>query len=580
MLKKLYVVPLFGMAVIALASCSKMGALSSSNFSTNPQVLETVGNQIPVTINGKFPEKYFLKKANVVVTPVLKYNGGEASGTSAKFQGEKVQGNDQVIPYTPGGAYTMNVNFPYSSSLTKSELYMRFNATKGSKTYNVPDVKVADGVITTSQLVYNTIGSSAPAFAPNHYDSLPSSDKDPFIKKIASTKEAQIRFLIEKAELRASQLKSEQMRDFNTAAKNAKKEGKELNDVEVAAYASPDGGVKLNDKLAKQREKNTNAYLKKQLKSSKVQGLTVDSKYTAQDWDGFKDLVSKSDIQDKDMVLRVLSMYQDPEQREREIRNLSTVFSQLAKEILPELRRSRLTLDYTEFSKSLAEMDSIFQANPSALTADEMNYTGNYYAANNNYGKAKAYYDKAMELYSNNYQAFNNEAAIDYEQSNTGDAKNLLAKAVELNSAAPSVNNNLGLISLKEGDINSAESYLGKATGASTSNIALGNLYVAKGEYEQAENSFGDAKTNSAALAQILNKDYTKAKTTLSNISNADAYTSYLGAIVGARTSDASSAVDNLKNAIQKDPSLAKKAAEDLEFASLASNSDFQSLVK
>jgi len=579
MVKKLYL-PLMSMALIALASCSKMGALSSEYFSTTPQVLEAVGGQVPVTINGKFPEKYFKKKAIVEVTPVLKYDGGELTSTPADFQGEKVEGNNQTIAYKLGGDYQMKANFPYSDPLAKSELYLRFKAHKGKKVYDIPDVKIADGVIATSQLVYNTVNSSDPSNSTNSFDSLPSSENDPFQKKITSAKEANIKFLIQKAELRASELKSQQLKDLNTTAKDANKTGKNLENVEVSAYASPDGGVKLNDKLAKQRESNTDSYIKKQLNSTKVKGLAVDSKYTAQDWDGFKDLVSNSNIQDKDLVLRVLSMYQDPAQREKEIRNLSTVFSKLADEILPELRRSRLTLNYNELSKKFAIIDSIFKVNPSSLTNDELLYTGDFLAIQKNDSRANEYYDKAIELYPNDYRAYNNKAAVEYAQGNVSDAKALLQKAVSLNSSAAEVNNNLGLIALKEGDLASAESYLGKATGAPTSAVALGNLYLAKGQYDRAESTFGDVKTNSAALAQILNKDYSKAKTTLSGIATPDAYTDYLTAILGARTGNSSLAVESLKSAIQKDPSLAKRAAKDLEFTSLASNADFQNLIK
>jgi tetratricopeptide (TPR) repeat protein len=579
MVKKLYL-PLLSMALIALASCSKMGALSSEYFSTTPKVLEAVGGQVPVTINGKFPEKYFKKKATVEVTPVLKYDGGEITSAPANFQGEKIQGNNQTISYKMGGDYQMKANFPYSDPLAKSELYLRFKAQKGNKTYDVPDVKIADGVIATSQLVYNTLNSTDPSNSSNSFDALPPSDKDAFQKKMSSAKEADIKFLIQKAELRASQLKSDQLKDLNTTVKDAQKTGKTIDNLEVAAYASPDGGVKLNDKLAKQREANTNIYLKKQLSNNKVNGVAIDSKYTAQDWDGFQDLVSKSNIQDKDVVLRVLSMYQDPEQREKEIRNLSTVFSTLADEILPELRRSRLTLNYNEDSKSLATIDSIFEANPSSLTNDELLYTADYLEGQKQDDKAKKYYNKAIELYPNDYRAYNNLAALEYAQGNTSDAKSLLQKAVSLNSSAPEVNNNLGLVALKEGDTATAENYLGKAAGAPSASQALGNLYLAQGQYERAETAFGDVKTNSAALSQILNKDYSKAKTTLSNIPNPDAYTDYMTAILGSRTGNTTLAVESLKSAIQKDPSLAKKAATDLEFSSLASDPDFKNLIK
>ena len=563
MIKKLYL-PLLMALVVALSSCNKkMGELSSDYFTTTPQVLEAVAGKVPVTINGKFPEKYFNKKAVVEVTPVLRWNGGEAKGQPAVFQGEKVEGNDQTISYKVGGNYTMKTSFDYVPEMAKSELYLEFNAKIGNKTVTIPAVKIADGVISTSELVENTLQSANPA-----------NGDDAFQRIIKEKHNANIMFLIQQTNIRASELKT--AKEFNKeVAEVNEAANKKISNIEVSAYASPDGGVKLNTGLAENRESNTTKMLSKDLKKAKVDA-PIDSKYTAQDWEGFQELVSKSNIQDKELILRVLSMYQDPEQREQEIKNISSVYKTLADEILPQLRRSRLTLNYEIIGKSDDEIASLAASNPKELTLEELLYAA---TLTNDNGKKEVIYTKATELFPNDYRAFNNLGKLAYQAGNIDKAESYLKKAANI-QAAPEVNMNLGLVALAKGDKNAAEAYLGKAAGAKELGETLGNLYIAQGQYERAVNSFGDAKTNSAALAQILAKDYNKAKNTLANIEKPDAYTDYLMAVLGARTNNQSMLTSSLKNAVAKDSSLAKKAATDLEFAKYFTNSDFMNIIK
>ena len=564
MTKKLYLPLLMAMVVALFSSCSKkMGELSADYFTVTPQVLEAVGGKVPATINGKFPEKYFNKKAVVEVTPVLRWNGGEAKGQPAVFQGEKVEGNDQTISYKVGGNYTMKTSFDYVPEMAKSELYLEFNAKIGNKTVTIPAVKIADGVISTSELVENTLQSANPA-----------NGDDAFQRIIKEKHNANIMFLIQQANIRASELKT--AKEFNKeVAEVNEAANKKISNIEVSAYASPDGGVKLNTGLAENRESNTTKMLSKDLKKAKVDA-PIDSKYTAQDWEGFQELVSKSNIQDKELILRVLSMYQDPEQREQEIKNISSVYKTLADEILPQLRRSRLTLNYEIIGKSDDEIASLAASNPKELTLEELLYAA---TLTNDNGKKEVIYTKATELFPNDYRAFNNLGKLAYQAGNIDKAESYLKKAANI-QAAPEVNMNLGLVALAKGDKNAAEAYLGKAAGAKELGETLGNLYIAQGQYERAVNSFGDAKTNSAALAQILAKDYNKAKNTLANIEKPDAYTDYLMAVLGARTNNQSMLTSSLKNAVAKDSSLAKKAATDLEFAKYFTNSDFMNIIK
>ena len=565
MTKKALYLPLLMACVVALlTSCSsKMGELSSDYFTVTPQVLEAVGGQVPATINGKFPEKYFNKNAVVTVTPVLKWNGGEAKGQAATFQGEKVEGNDQTISYKMGGNYTMKTVFDYVPEMAKSELYLEFEVEKGGKTYSIPAVKVADGVISTSELVNATLGSANPALG-----------EDAFQRIIKEKHDANIMFLIQQANVRSSELKAAKAFNAEVEAIN-EAANKEITSIEISAYASPDGGLSLNEGLAEKRQDNTAKVVNKNLKKSKIEA-NVDTKYTAEDWEGFQELVSKSNIQDKELILRVLSMYNDPEQREQEIKNISSVYKNLADEILPQLRRSRLTLNYDVIGKSDEEI-----ANLAATDAKQLNIEELLYAATltDDAAKKEAIYTKATQIYPNDYRAYNNLGKLAYEAGNIDKAEALVKKAASI-KAAPEVNNNLGLIALAKGDKAAAESYLGKAAGSKELNEALGNLYIAQGQYDRAVNAFGDTKTNSAALAQILAKDYNKAKTTLNAIETPDAYTDYLKAVLGARTNNESMVISGLKAAVAKDSTLAKKAASDLEFSKYFTNADFMSIIK
>ena len=555
MIKKLYL-PLVALMVLALSSCGKMGELSSDYFTTNPEVLEAVAGKVPVTINGKFPEKYLKKNATVEVTPVIRWNGGEVKGQPAMFQGEKVEGNGQTISYKVGGNYTMKANFDYVPEMANSELYLDFKITRGNKTYTIPSVKIADGVIATSELP--TVASANASYAVDAYQRI-----------IKQAQEANIMFLIQQANLRNSQLKSDEMKEFHkkVAEVNADTKNFKLNNIEVSAYASPDGGVKLNTGLAENREKNAEKYLNKQLKKAKIEA-NVDAKYTAQDWEGFQELVSKSNLQDKDLILRVLSMYQDPEQRENEIKNISSVYKTLADEILPQLRRARLTANYDIIGRSDEEINEAFDTDAKVLSVEELLYAA---TLTNDKARQEAIFTKTTQLFPNDFRAYNNLGEMAFEAGDLAKAESFFKQAAAKNANAPEVNANLGLCELVKNNVAAAETFLGKATGANAANEALGNLYIKQGQYQRAVNAFGDAKTNSAAQAQILAKDYNKAKATLEAIKDKDAMTDYLMAIVGARTNNESLVKSSIKSAIAKDASLATKAANDREFAKFAS---------
>ena len=535
---KNYFVLLSAAGLLLLTSCSgKLGALSADNFTVTPNPLETQAGKVPATINGTFPEKYMKKKAVVTVTPELRYADGQvAKGQSATFQGEKVQGNDQTILYKVGGRYNIKSSFDYLDC-NKADMYLSFVARVGSKPAYIPAVKVANGIIATSELYKNTLKSAQAAIAP-----------DAFQRINAKKQEAAIKFLIQQATLRQSELKNNSVQEFVRLLEqiNNDREGLKLNDVEVSAYASPDGGYDLNDKLALQRQKNTQQYVEQQLKKAKLSDATVDAKYTAEDWDGFQELVKASNIQDKDVILRVLSMYKDPQEREQQIKNISAAFRELADGILPQLRRSRMIINYETVGRSDDQIKDQLKADPTKLNVEELLYAA---TLTDDVNAKEDIYKTTTEIYPNDARAYNNIASMEYAAGNLEAAKKYIEQAQK---ASANLN------------------YIAKATGANGLAEVLGNLNLAKGNYAQAEQDFKDVYSNSAALAQILNKNYASAAVTLKYVKNPDATTDYLKAILAARMGNTSDAAQALRAAISKDSSYSKYAANDLELKSVA----------
>ena len=425
---------------LVLSSCSKLGDLSADNFTVTPSPLEAVSGQVPVTINGRFPEKYMKKKAVVTVIPVLRYQGGEAKGQPATFQGERVLGNNQEISYKVGGNYTMRNTFTYQPAMQQSELYLTFDARVGNKTVKVNPVKVANGVIATSMLVGRTAASSNMALG-----------EDAYQYAIAQTQQAQIRYLINQANIRTSELKSVSVQDFLGTLRQIKNDqkGYQLDNIEISAYASPEGSLQFNTQLAEKRQNSSEGYVRGELKKVNMDA-DINTRYTAEDWEGFQELVQASNIQDKDVILRVLSMYSDPEEREQQIRNLSAGFKELADEILPELRRARLTINYNIIGRSDDEIQAQYKADASKLSIEEVLYAA---TLTDNAAEKKDIYTTATRLYPNDYRAYNNLATLAIAEGNLTATEKYLSQAAEKNANAPEINANLALLALAKGNI-------------------------------------------------------------------------------------------------------------------------------
>ena len=543
-------------SLLIFSSCSKLGPLSADNFSVAPNPLETQGGKVSATINGAFPEKYMKRNAVVTVIPELRYNGQTTKGQSATFQGEKVMGNDQTINYRLGGRYTMKTSFDYVDDMQKSEMYLTFTARQGSKTVSIPAVKVANGVIATSELYKKALFSEGGCLAP-----------DSFQRVKERKQEANIKFLINQANLRKSELKNNSVQEFVNLLRKINREKEELNlkNVEVRAYASPEGGFSFNDKLASKRQDTSEGYVKKQLKNTGVK-TDIAATYTAQDWDGFQKLVQASNIQDKDVILRVLSMYKDPEEREKQIRNMSEGFQELANGILPELRRSRLIINYETIGRSDEQIQEQYAADPAKLSADELLYAA---TLEKSAAKKEEIYKKTAELYSKDYRPLNNLATLEFAKGNDAAGSRYLSQAVSVDPNAAEAIANQGLLSLKNGNLAEAERNIAKVSGNKNVAQALGTLDLAKGNYAQACKDFDGVNTNCAALAQLLSKDYAAAQATLDAVETPDAMTDYLHAIVAARRANKFAAQSYLDEAIKKDPSLKTYADNDLELSFL-----------
>ena len=557
--KKHYLIVTAAASALLLTSCSgKLGQLTADNFKVTPNPLEAHQGQVGATINGMFPEKYMNKKAVVTVTPQLRYGDRKvALGTPATFQGEKVMGNDQTISYKLGGNYSMRTNFDYVDEMQKSELYLTFDAKIGKKSVEVPAVKVANGVVATSELYKKTVKTAAPCIAP-----------DAFQRVTAAKQTANIKFLIQQATLRQSELKNNSVTEFVDLLQriNKDQEGLCLNNVEVSAYASPDGGYKLNDKLANQRQQNTEKYVEGQLKKTDIEA-PIDAKYTAQDWEGFQELVAASNIQDKEVILRVLSMYKDPEEREQQIKNMSAGFRELADGILPELRRARLTINYEVIGRDDEHIEAQLKSDASKLSVEEMLYAA---TLKETADEQEEVYKKTTALYPNDARAYNNIAAIEYSKGNLTAANEYLLQAQKRDAKGTEANANLALIALQQGDVATAENYMLKAGNNKGMEEMIGNVYLAKCNYAMAEQAMAKVNSNSAALAQILNKNYAAAANTLDRVAQKDGMTYYLKAVLCARQGQNNEAAVALRKAIEKDASLKAYAANDLELAKIA----------
>lgn len=549
-----------GVALMGTTSCSKkLGEFQSNYFNTTPTPLETVGQNVPATITGNIPAKFMVKNAKVTATPVLEYASGSTQGTPVVIQGENVRANGQVVSYNNGGTVQIPFNTEYKPEMAESNLYLDFQVDQNGKLYGLPRVKVGEGIIATSTLASAATVQAAIA-------------KDNFQRIINEKYSADIRFLINQAVIRNNQITAADYVDLNKQLIDANAAvNKEIAGVTIHSYASPDGTLAFNTELAERREQVTEKFMENQLKKDKITEFgELTATFTPEDWEGFQELVSKSNIQDKDLILGVLKMYKDPEQREKEIRNLSGVFNELADQILPQLRYSKIMASINVIGKSDQELIEVFNTNPGSLSEDEILYVA---TLTDDYNRKKEVYAKAGEVYPNSARAMNNLGMAEYALGNYAAAKSAFEKAKRLDPSLKATDMNLGLLQLLDGNYSQANELLGSAAGVPEAADALGVYYLTQGEVAKANTAFGNTKTNNSALGKLLAKDYSAAQSILSAVPNPDATTYYLSAIVSARTNNENGVLSNLRKAISMDSSMLQQAKNDLEFAQFNLNS-------
>ena len=548
------------LAVLVSSCACRLKPLNGSAAQVDPNPLTLVGTQIPGQVRLTIPAKWCHKRAIVNITPELRYNGTSVTGQTVTIQGENVRDNYQSISYERGGSVIVPFAFEYKPGMEQSDLYLTFTATVKGKKVNLPAVKVARGTIMTAGLA--SISDITPALA-----------RDAFQRVIKEQYTADLKFLINRAEVRAAELNKREVKDWKDVVDNAYQVPNQEVDIEIQAYASPDGAQDFNERLSAQRERNTSSVIARQLGKKKIE---VNAHYTAEDWDGFQKLLEASNIQDKELVLRVLSMYPDPEDREREIRNLSHVFTQLADEILPELRRSRLNANVRIIGKSDDELKMFMAQRPGRLTIEEILYTATLY---DNAKDQMNAYQQAVQLYPKDYRAYNNIGTLYLAQGNYEQAANYFAKAQKIQPNAAS-NMNEALLALDRGNLAEAQRLMGSAVEAPEAGQGIGFLQMHEGKYADAIRSFGNTPSNTLAIAQIMQGQYADATRTLAAVAQPNGETAYLKAVVAARTNDLQGLISNLRSAIAQDSSYALRAQRDLEFAAFSQTPEFVALVK
>ena len=570
------------MVAFLLSGCASIKKMKKNanliKWDVTPEVLETHAGQVQVAVEGQIPEKYFAKKANLLITPVMKYEGGEKAYPEIKLQGEKVTANNAVIVYKKGGNFSVKGAIPYEAAMKMSELQVRIVASQGVKSLDFEPIKIADGVIATSELVSkvgepifgivrekNTTGKYNPAI-------------DAFQRVVPDELMADIHYLINKADVRKEEAASKDVADFNAYAKDAlKNDRKELKSLEISAYASPDGTQEINTKLSQEREKTATDFFNKNLKAENL-SATVKTKYTAEDWDGFQKLISESKIQDKELILRVLSMYSDPEVREKEIRNLSEAFTNVADQILPQLRRAKFIADVNLIGKTDAELLAAAENKPESLNQAELIQAT---ILTDDNAKKLQFSKSFTKQFPDDWRGYNNLGMAQVKAGDFASATANFEKADKLNQNNPIIQNNLGVAALYNGETNKAKEYFAAASGLGKEvEYNMGIVSILRAEYDKAVKYFGDSTTPNAGLAKILAGDNNGALKTLEAGDANCPMNQYLKAVVGARSGKEELLIESLTKSCQKDASFKAAAKTDLEFAKYFENPKFKAIVE
>ncbi|MBL7951659.1 MAG: hypothetical protein JNM62_08055 [Flavobacteriales bacterium] len=561
--RQLKALSLVSVGLIALSGCGGIGKMNkyveNIKYTVDPNPLIVQGDSVAVAINGNFPGKYFYKKAQVELTPTLTYTGGETPYKTAYFQGEKAVGNNTVIPYETGKAFTYSNKVAYTPAMAESQLMVKIlgkQGKDGKKQLEFTPVKLADGVITTPYLMLN--------------DDKVLLAKDAFVRITDHSQDAVINYLVNASNVRPGELKDadiKAMADFiktmktnpNIVAKN----------VSVDAWASPEGELSKNENLADDRAKSAKTWAKGELVRAKNDSAKADAFYTltprGEDWEGFKRAMqASSTVPDKELVLRVLEMYPDLTKREEEIKNMAATYKEIADEILPQLRRSEVKLNYQRIGKTDAQLTEMSRTMPDSLNVEELLFAA---TLTTDLNEQLRIYKEAERVHPTDHRAANNVGYIYMLQNKLDEAAAQFTKANGI-SDNPISTNNLGVVARLKGDRKKASELYAKANAAGPEvKYNQGLIDIQNGNYSGASSNFGSTKSVNAALAKLLGGDAAGAQSILDGATDKDTATGhYLAAIIAARANNCAGAATSLGLAIQKDGGLRAKALKDLEF--------------
>jgi tetratricopeptide (TPR) repeat protein len=564
-------------ATALLVGCNGLGKMikkqKTITYDVKPNPLEMHGDSVVFTVSGKYPAKVFAKKATVTVTPVVKYSGGEKAMKPVILVGEKATGSGQKISYSTGGTFSYTTEkFAYEPGMKVAKVELRAQGAVKKKTKDFTPVEIADGTIITPLLVRN--------------DEKGIYAKDAFVKTSPANQTANIYYLINKSDVRSSELKSDEMTNLQTFINtNINSQWYEFKGIGVSAYASPDGELSLNENLAKDRAKSGSKALMGEFKKNKNKDQTFgkeEANYTtqttAEDWDGFQALMQQSTIADKDLILRVLTMYKDGEQREKEIKNLSKTYTEVAEKILPKLRRSVLTVNVDKKSRTDEMISKLATTYPDSLSVEELLYAT---TLTTDLNTKVQIYQAAEKKYASDWRTSNNLGVALLMQNKVTEAGDAFKRAEATANGNPILMNNMGIISAKTGDRRKAMELYDKASGAGKEvNYNKGIVNVRDGKYADAVGNFGEYKGFNKALAELLNGNTGGVATTIDASTEKDmAWSYYLKAVAAARSNNTADVNSNLKTAINKDGSLKAAAKDDAEFIKLRDNADFKAMV-
>jgi outer membrane protein OmpA-like peptidoglycan-associated protein len=518
-----------------------------------PNPLEVHGDSVAITISGKFPPKYFAKKAMVEATPVLKNDGGGETNFKMKgYQGEQAAGNYDKIPYKEGKSFSYTDKQAYQPAMANSKMELRIHGKQGKKEMDFTPVPVADGVITTSYLVKN--------------DDKTIMCSDNFNRTTNKSTEAEVNFDYNSSVVKPAELKQADLAQFVSFLDSCGRNPRlVIKKIEFISYASPEGEILLNDNLAVERADAGKKVLTDMIKKAKLTNVpeTVFSMMPkGEDWEGFRAAMEKSNIADRDIIIRILQKTPDLQSREQEIKNISKTYTEIQKDIFPSLRRCRIVLSYAEEGYSDAELTQLGSNNPSVLNYEELMKAGSLVT---DLEKRAAIYKTAAGKSGADYRASNNLGVIYYMQNKMSDAETQWKKAYDMKKTSET-SNHMGIVTRLKGDRKQASKYFSEAGGAKEAKYNQGLIDIQNGNYSSAKSNFGEFKTFNTALAKVLSKDTSGAKADIDSSGDTSAIADYLRAIIAARGNESSSVVSNLKSAVQKDGSLGDKAKKDLEF--------------